>query len=245
MGMQGIGKTTLANLIFNHKAVVDHFPFAAWRSDGYRFQLNNKGELLQSGRSQCSVWSNQYEMQRLIPFLINDRSLIVVDNWNFLVDDLEMLPDALNEDLVQPEGENKTPKDVAERCLNLLIGQGMVQVTKKKLNGNVKMVRLPDALRQYWSSKAQQATFLGVHTNTISDLSLGTNKIRRLVDHLDKEDISFDHIHGNHNTTSSTSLTPYYEDVLSFLSFDTREEVGNFLRQSISSGCLIPCTARA
>ncbi|RVW27231.1 putative late blight resistance protein-like R1A-4 [Vitis vinifera] len=61
MGMQGIGKTTLANLIFNHKAVVDHFPFAAWRSDGYRFQ-----------------------------------SLIVVDNWNFLVDDLEMLPDALN-----------------------------------------------------------------------------------------------------------------------------------------------------
>ncbi|XP_010650657.3 probable disease resistance protein At1g58602 [Vitis vinifera] len=387
MGMQGIGKTTLANLIYNHKAVVDHFPFAAWRSDGYRFQLRNKGELMQSGRSQCRVWSNQYEMQQLIPFLINDRSLIVVDNWNFLVDDLEMLPDALNgsriilttcetklppnlkmksdphplrlrtdeeswalfthalkfsippellklkdeiakrcgglpllivklaealshkdatieewstalqqfhhdqqqlwpntlykihkdlslymrrclfyftlfpqdfdiparrlitlwvaEDLVQPEGENETPEDVAERCLNLLIAQGMVQVTKKKLNGNVKMVRLPEALRQYWSSKAQQATFLGVHTNTRSELSLGTNKIRRLVDHLDKEDISFDHIHGNHNTTSSTSLTPYYEDVLSFLSFDTRkeskpgEEVGNFLRQSISSGCFL------
>ncbi|CBI36715.3 unnamed protein product, partial [Vitis vinifera] len=383
MGMQGIGKTTLANLIYNHKAVVDHFPFAAWRSDGYRFQLRNKGELMQSGRSQCRVWSNQYEMQQLIPFLINDRSLIVVDNWNFLVDDLEMLPDALNgsriilttcetklppnlkmksdphplrlrtdeeswalfthalkfsippellklkdeiakrcgglpllivklaealshkdatieewstalqqfhhdqqqlwpntlykihkdlslymrrclfyftlfpqdfdiparrlitlwvaEDLVQPEGENETPEDVAERCLNLLIAQGMVQVTKKKLNGNVKMVRLPEALRQYWSSKAQQATFLGVHTNTRSELSLGTKKIRRLVDHLDKEDISFDHIHGNHNTTSSTSLTPYYEDVLSFLSFDTRkeskpgEEVGNFLRQSISN----------
>eukprot|EP00261_Vitis_vinifera_P019972 XP_010650657.2 PREDICTED: probable disease resistance RPP8-like protein 2 [Vitis vinifera] len=387
MGMQGIGKTTLANLIYNHKAVVDHFPFAAWRSDGYRFQLRNKGELMQSGRSQCRVWSNQYEMQQLIPFLINDRSLIVVDNWNFLVDDLEMLPDALNgsriilttcetklppnlkmksdphplrlrtdeeswalfthalkfsippellklkdeiakrcgglpllivklaealshkdatieewstalqqfhhdqqqlwpntlykihkdlslymrrclfyftlfpqdfdiparrlitlwvaEDLVQPEGENETPEDVAERCLNLLIAQGMVQVTKKKLNGNVKMVRLPEALRQYWSSKAQQATFLGVHTNTRSELSLGTKKIRRLVDHLDKEDISFDHIHGNHNTTSSTSLTPYYEDVLSFLSFDTRkeskpgEEVGNFLRQSISSGCFL------
>ncbi|KAJ9701582.1 hypothetical protein PVL29_006805 [Vitis rotundifolia] len=384
MGMQGIGKTTLANLIFNHKAVVDHFPFAAWRSDGYRFQLRYKGELMQSGRSQWrDVWSNQYEMQRLIPFLINDRSLIVLDNWNFLVDHQEMLPDALNgsriilttcetklppnlkmksdphplrlrtdeeswalfthafkfsippellklkdeiakrcgglplqivklaealshkdatieewstalqqfhhdqqqlwpntlykihkdlslymrrclfyftlfpqdfdiparrlitlwvaEDLVQPEGENETPEDVAERCLNLLIAQGMVQVTKKKLNGNVKMVQLPDALRQYWSSKAQQATFLGVHTNTRSELSLGTCRIRRLVDHLDKEDISFDHIHGDYNTTS-TSLTPYYEDVLSFLSFDTRkeskpgEEVGNFLCQSISSG---------
>ncbi|RVW73485.1 hypothetical protein CK203_057935 [Vitis vinifera] len=92
----------------------------------------------------------------------------------------------------------------------MLIAQGMVQVTKKKLNGNVKMVRLPDALRQYWLSKAQQATFLGIHTDTRSELSLGTSRIRRLVDHLDKEDVSFDHIHGDYNTTS-TSLPPYYK----------------------------------
>ena len=147
------------------------------------------------------------------------------------------------EDLVQPEGENETPEDVAERCLNMLIAQGMVQVTKKKLNGNVKMVRLPDALRQYWLSKAQQATFLGIHTDTRSELSLGTSRLRRLVDHLDKEDVSFDHIHSDYNTT--TSLAPYYEDVLSFISFDTRkesqpgEDLGNFLHQSISSGCFL------
>ena len=73
----------------------------------------------------------------------------------------------------------------------------MVQLTKNKLNGNAKMVRLPDTLRQYWLSKAQQATFHGVHTNTRSELSLGTDKIRHLIDHLDKEDISFDHIHGD------------------------------------------------
>ncbi|XP_034686750.1 putative inactive disease susceptibility protein LOV1 [Vitis riparia] len=384
MGMQGTGKTTLANLIFNHKAVVDHFPFAVRRSDGCRLQLRNKEELMESDLSQLGdVWSYDDEMQRLKAFFINNRSLIVLDDSHLLYDMLEVLPDTLNgsrmilttcekrlppnlkmksdphqlrlrtdeeswalfthalkfsippellklkdeiakrcgglpllivklaealshkdatieewstalqqfhhdqqqlwpntlykihkdlslymrrclfyftlfpqdfdiparrlitlwvaEDLVQPEGENETPEDVAERCLNFLIAQGMVQVTKKKLNGNVKMVRLPDALRQYWSSKAQQATFLGVHTNTRSGLSLGTSRIRRLVDHLDKEDISFDHIHGDYNTTS-TSLTPYYEDVLSFLSFDTRkeskpgEEVGNFLRQSISSG---------
>ncbi|KAJ9701584.1 hypothetical protein PVL29_006807 [Vitis rotundifolia] len=384
MGMQGIGKTTLANLIFNHKAVVDHFPSAVWRSQGCRFKLRNKEELMESDLSQLGdVWSYHDEMQRLEAFLINNRSLIVLDNSHLLYDMLKVLPDTLNgsrmilttcetrlppnlkmksdphplrlrtdeeswalfthafkfsippellklkdeiakrcgglpllivklaealshkdatieewstalqqfhhdqqqlwpnaldkihkdlslymrrclfyftlfpqdfdiparrlitlwvaEDLVQPEGENETPEDVAERCLNLLIAQGMVQVTKKKLNGNVKMVQLPDALRQYWSSKAQQATFLGVHTNTRSELSLGTSRIRRLVDHLDKEDISFDHIHGDYNTTS-TSLTPYYEDVLSFLSFDTRkeskpgEDVGNFLHQSISSG---------
>ena len=44
------------------------------------------------------------------------------------------------EDLIQPEGENETPENVAERCLHMLIAQGMVQVTKKKINGNVKMV---------------------------------------------------------------------------------------------------------
>ncbi|KAL6347297.1 hypothetical protein AAG906_013733 [Vitis piasezkii] len=153
-------------------------------SDGCRLQLRNKEELMESDLSQLGdVWSYDDKMQRLKAFLINNRSLIVLDDSHLLYDILEVLPDTLNS------------KDVAERCLNLLIAQGMVQVTKKKLNGNVKMVRLPDALRQHWSSKAQQATFLGVHTNTRSELSLGTNKIRRLVDHLDKEDMSFDHIH--------------------------------------------------
>ena len=78
------------------------------------------------------------------------------------------------------------------------------------------MLQLPDALRQYWLFKAQHATFHGVHTNTRSELSLGTNNIHRLIDHLDKEDISFDHIHCDYSTTS-TSLTPYYEDVLFFV----------------------------
>ena len=44
------------------------------------------------------------------------------------------------EDLVQTESNNETPEDVAERCLNLLIARGMVLLTEKKLNGNVKMV---------------------------------------------------------------------------------------------------------
>ncbi|KAJ9701579.1 hypothetical protein PVL29_006802 [Vitis rotundifolia] len=389
MGMKGIGKTTLAKLIFNNKHVLNHFPFGVWTSDGYEFHLRDKEILMDCNLSQQGdVWNYHVELQRLKAFLIGKRSLIVLDDIPILFLDhvltilaetsngsrmilithkISLLPnfqtrsdphllqlrgdeeswalfthalkesippellklkdeivrrcgglpllivklaEALShkdttieewstvlqqfhhdqqqlwsntlykihkdlslymrrclfyftlfpkdfdiparrlialwvaEGLVQPEGENETPEDVAERCLNLLIAQGMVQVTKKKLNGNVKMVQLPDALRQYWLSKAQQATFLGVHTNTRSDLSLGTSRIRRLVDHLDKEDISFDHIHGDYNTTS-TSLTPYYEDVLSFLSFDTRkeskpgEDVGNFLRRSISSGCFL------
>ena len=148
------------------------------------------------------------------------------------------------EDVVQTEGKNEAPEDDAERCLNLLIGQGMVQVTKKKLNGNVKSIRLPNALRQYWLSKAQQATTLRDHIYTRSELFLGNDMIRHLVDHLDRKDISFVHIHGGCDT-SSASLTHYYQDVLSFRSFDTRreskpgEEVGNFLRRCISSSCFL------
>ncbi|KAJ9701570.1 hypothetical protein PVL29_006793 [Vitis rotundifolia] len=372
MGMEGIGQTTLAKLIFNNKDVLNHFPFGVWTSDGYEFHLRDKEKLMDANLGQLGdVWNYHVELQRLKAFLIDKRSLIVLDDTHIPLLDhvLTILAETSNgsrmiltthkislqpnfrtrsdphllrlrgdeeswalfthafkksippelvklkgeivrrcgglplliwstvlqqfhddqhqlwsntlykihkdlslymrrclfyftlfpkdfdiparrlialwvaEDLVQPEGENETPEDIAERCLNMLIAQGTVQVTKKKLNGNIKMVRLPDALRQYWLSKAQQATFLGIHTDTRSELSLGTSRIRRLVDHLDK-DVSYDHIHGDYNTTS-TSLPPYYEDVLSFMSFDTRkeskpgEDVGHFLRQSISSCCFL------
>ena len=68
--------------------------------------------------------------------------------------------------------------------------------------GMLKWCDFQDALRQYWLSKSEQATFCGVGTNTRSELSLGTNTIRHLVDHLDSEDIIFDHIHGDYSTTS-------------------------------------------
>ncbi|RVW19719.1 putative disease resistance RPP13-like protein 2 [Vitis vinifera] len=335
MGIEGIGKTTLAKLIFNNKHVLNHFPFGVWTSDGYEFHLRDKEKLMDSSLSQLGdVWNYHVELQRLKAFVIDKRIikgsrmiltthkislppnfrtrsdphllrlrgdeeswalfthalkksippellklkdkivrrcgglplLIVklaealshkdatIEEWSTVLQQFHhdqqqlwsntlykihkdlslymrrclfyftLFPQDFDiparrlitlwvaEDLVQPEGENETPEDVAER--------------------------------QYWLSKAQQATFLGIHTDTRSELSLVTSRIRHLVDHLDKEDVSFDHIHGDYNRTS-TSFPPYYEDVLSFMSFDTRkeskpgEDVGNFLRQSISSGCFL------
>ena len=101
------------------------------------------------------------------------------------------------EGLVKTDGENEAPEDVAERYLITLIGKGMVQVTKNKLNGNIKTCLLPDALWQYWSSQALQTTFLRV----------GTGMIRHLSDHPDKGDVSFDYIHGDHKKASG-SLQP-------------------------------------
>eukprot|EP00261_Vitis_vinifera_P019938 XP_010650613.1 PREDICTED: putative disease resistance RPP13-like protein 2 [Vitis vinifera] len=148
------------------------------------------------------------------------------------------------EGLVQPEVENEDPEDVAGRCLIELIAEDVVQVTKKKLDGNVKTCRLPYALRQHWLSKAQQATFVQVYAKTRSELSISTGLVRRLVDHLDKEDFSFDHIHGDYSRIS-TSLRPHYQGVVSFISFDSQEgnkpgeDIGKFLHQCISSSCFL------
>ena len=149
------------------------------------------------------------------------------------------------EGLVQAKGEDEAPEDVAERCLIKLIAEGMVQVTKKKRNGNIKTCCLPSALRQYWLSKAQETTFLQIHMETTSHLSPSTGMISRLADHLDKEDVTFGHIHGCHDHMASSHLQPLYQQVISFLSFDTREgskpgeDMGNFLHRCISGRCLL------
>ncbi|KAJ9701621.1 hypothetical protein PVL29_006829 [Vitis rotundifolia] len=149
------------------------------------------------------------------------------------------------EGLVQAKGEDEAPEDVAERCLIKLIAEGMVQVSKKKRNGNIKTCCLPSALRQYWLSKAQETTFLQIHKETTSHLFPSTGMISRLADHLDKEDVTFDHIHGCHDHMASSHLQPLYQQVVSFLSFDTREgskpgeDMGNFLHRCISGRCLL------
>ena len=330
MGMEGIRKTNLAKLIFNNKAIVDHFSFRAWpsttacstRGDSRQILLDIMKQLITNKmrvtRGACVGSERDEMMQKLKAFLINNKSLIVMDEppdyyfWDDLLTVLgdtsngsrmiwitrkmsvspnlktmtdphplrlrvdeeswalfthalkvnipseiqelkekivrrcEGLPllivklaDALSqkdatieegsstlqqlchdqervwsntlcrinkdlslymmrclfsltlfphdydiptrrlitlwvaEDLVQTEGKNEAPEDVAESCLNLLIAQGMVQLSKKKLNGNVKTVRLPDAITQYWLSKAHQARALGDHIYTRSELFPG------------------------------------------------------------------------
>ncbi|KAF2300230.1 hypothetical protein GH714_010860 [Hevea brasiliensis] len=129
-----------------------------------------------------------------------------------------------------------SPEYVAETCLRELINYTIVQVTESKLNGKVKTCCLPEALQVHWFKKAKEAKFLQGHSN-ISDTDIGV--IRRLADHLQQNDAVFDDIHHFNNTSSFSR----YRDVVSFISFDTREgskpgeEIGNFLDRCISSNC--------
>ena len=107
--------------------------------------------------------------------------------------------------------------------MNLLIAEEIVRVAKKKLNGNFKTVRLPDALTRYWFSKAQEIAALKDHMHTRSKLFPSHGMICHLVDHVERDDITFNHIHGDHDV-SSTSLTRCYQDVLSFWSFGSRRK---------------------
>ncbi|KAJ1435796.1 Virus X resistance protein-like, coiled-coil domain [Sesbania bispinosa] len=149
------------------------------------------------------------------------------------------------ESLVLQGQHQDPPEQVAERYLTELIDLNMVQIAKRKRNGNVKTCRLPNALRELWLRKANESRFLG-GDHTATDLNAEPEKsiIRRVADHLKESDIWHNHIHGN-TRNASTSLRTCYKDVLSLLSFDTQEgskpgqDIGNFLYGCISSNCFL------
>ncbi|KAM1491257.1 hypothetical protein PS1_023729 [Malus domestica] len=118
------------------------------------------------------------------------------------------------EGLVGDQETEETGKDVADKYLSDLIHLNMIQVVKRKHNGEVKTCRLPYALQK---------------------LELPDMSQERLTDRYNRSDETFTLIHGD----SSNVPIP---DLVSILSFDTREgnkpgeEIGNFLRRGIAGG---------
>ncbi|KAF8392019.1 hypothetical protein HHK36_022359 [Tetracentron sinense] len=164
------------------------------------------------------------------------------------------------EGLVEDTQYGLSPEDVAETYLTVLINRNLIEVKKQKFDGEVKICRLPHAQRQLWLSKAKEANFLlsprkrnsmslssnssltsiSSSTSSSSSSSSSSSKamILRLVDHLDENDASYTHLHGN----DTNSFQPY-KYLYSFLSFDKREgskpgeEMENFLLRGITNRC--------
>ncbi|XP_016445542.2 putative disease resistance protein At1g59780 [Nicotiana tabacum] len=132
----------------------------------------------------------------------------------------------------QKRGEEESAEDIAESYLNELIDQNVVQATKTKLNGKVKVCQLRDGTRK-WLEKVVEANFF----------KDSAGRICRLVDHLHEDDVTHRQIHGNDHPISSNSFRRLYGNVLSFLSFDTQEgskpgeNIGCFLSKCISNRC--------
>ncbi|KAL3812920.1 hypothetical protein ACJIZ3_014188 [Penstemon smallii] len=127
------------------------------------------------------------------------------------------------EGLARPKN-GETAEHVAENYLQELVQKKLVEVTKKKVNGNVKACRLTDEARDEWLPKAaEESRFLKDEQGIIS----------RLVDH------------HNGTTTTTTDSVKQYRNVISFLSFDTQEgkksgeRIGNFVDKCIASDCFL------
>jgi len=142
------------------------------------------------------------------------------------------------------EDQEESPEQVAERYLTELINHNMVQIAKRKPNGGIKTCRLPSALQEFLSRKAQESSAGQVHSSTELNAVTNSSRIRHVADRLDEKDTWHRYIHRN-AATDSAALATKFKGVLSFLSFDTREgkrpalELCNFLDQCISSQCLL------
>ncbi|EEF32908.1 putative disease resistance RPP13-like protein 2 [Ricinus communis] len=122
------------------------------------------------------------------------------------------------------------PEHIARRYLNELIKMKLVDVVKKKFDGDVKTCSL----------SKDGAKLLQEYADATSGLS-SSIEISRFADHYDPNDLHFKHIHGHDHD----SLRSHYKAVLSFMSFDHRggskpgEDIKKFLQRCISSRCFL------
>ncbi|KAK2640865.1 hypothetical protein Ddye_022628 [Dipteronia dyeriana] len=191
------------------------------RDQASRYEaLSEAANTLPSNLKQCLFYFGLFKEDYNIPA----RRLVVL--W-------------VAEGLVRQERNNEeSPESIAEKRLKKLVEQDMIQVVKRRPDGRVKTCRMHIILRDLWESKAKNANFFHIDSNSTSSAT----EIRRLADHLDKEYVCFPHIHGNDRANIS-DFKSHYKNLCTFLSFDTREgdipgdDIGNFLYEGIFRSC--------
>ncbi|CAJ1976612.1 unnamed protein product [Sphenostylis stenocarpa] len=141
------------------------------------------------------------------------------------------------------EDQDESPEQVAERYLTELINHNIVQIAKRKSDGEIKTCRLPSVLQKFLLTKAQESSSQ-VHPSTELNAVTNSSRTRHVADRLNEKDTWHKYIHGNARN-DSTSLVTKFKGVLSFMSFDDREgrkpgkELYKFLNRCISSRCLL------
>ena len=84
--MQGIDKTTLAKIVYNHKAIINHFPFRAWvsvpqESNDVNTLLEDVGnQVLKISELQEEPDGKDFWINKMNKFLKEKKFLLVLDN---------------------------------------------------------------------------------------------------------------------------------------------------------------------
>ena len=81
VGIKGIGKTTIAKLVYNNDMIVDRFPYCAWTSATCKFQILEdvmKTFMDYDTNEPVSWWDEMTEMVKA--FLSDKRFLMVLDD---------------------------------------------------------------------------------------------------------------------------------------------------------------------
>lgn len=124
------------------------------------------------------------------------------------------------EEVVQQRAGD-SPECVAEMHLADLINRYIIQVLERKLDGKIKTFCLTNALREDQCQSSDQ----------------------RLANEFDRRAVTFDIIHDR--SKDSSDVFQKYNNLVAFLSFDTREGkkpgevIGNCLHRGIATGCFL------
>lgn len=83
VGMEGIGKTTLATVVYNHKAIQKHFPFRYWVALSNTVDCNKDVLLKRLGKNVLPNHrigkEKEYSFKEVNDFLKPKRYLLVLD----------------------------------------------------------------------------------------------------------------------------------------------------------------------
>jgi hypothetical protein len=85
VGLGGLGKTTLAQLIFNHERVVNHFELRIWVcvSEDFSLKRMTKAIIESASGHACEDLDLEPLQRKLLDFLQRKRFLLVLDDvWD-------------------------------------------------------------------------------------------------------------------------------------------------------------------
>ena len=85
VGMQGIGKTTLAKNVYNHRTIMKHFSLRAWVSIGQEFDeytllVDVGNQVLRSHEALKEQNGKEYWIKKINESLKGKRYLLILDN---------------------------------------------------------------------------------------------------------------------------------------------------------------------